>query len=365
MTWSFYRLSLISRITVIATAITLAFVLVFRVQPGWAEAAYGNGLYPLIRSLLDVLYLPAPGIYATLLGVLLMIVYIIYRGSRRHGVRAKIKTWVKGFGCLLCLIFCWFYWIWGFNYARPNLEARMEYTLTAPDTNWLADELYATIKSANDLRALPSLQYLGALSADEIINKPLDIEEINADLENVLPEFFYPIKIKPRLRFLKPDGALLHWSTAGIYWLFTGEPNVDSGVHYLKKPVTASHELAHAHGVTSEGDCNFIAYVACVQSEDELLQYSGHLSYLGYLMRAALKRMGREKLTPFYQAMSAEVRADRQAIHDHHNQYKDIMPQVRDAVYDTYLKSQGVQSGLASYGEFVLIKYARDKKAMK
>jgi len=38
---------------------------------------------------------------------------------------------------------------------------------------------------------------------------------------------------------------------------------------------------------------------------------------------------------------------------DEMDKYPDILPKVRDAVYDTYLKSHGVKGGMSSYSTVV------------
>lgn len=51
--------------------------------------------------------------------------------------------------------------------------------------------------------------------------------------------------------------------------------------------------------------------------------------------------------------ISPNVRRDLIAVMDQMDLYPDIMPKVRDAVYDSYLKSHGVQAGLSSYSKVV------------
>lgn len=42
--------------------------------------------------------------------------------------------------------------------------------------------------------------------------------------------------------------------------------------------------------------------------------------------------------------------------------YPDIMPKLRDLVYDQYLKSHGVSEGLLSYGRVVLLALSWQEK---
>ncbi len=330
--------------------------------PDWAESCYGNGLFPHIRRALDQIHWPIPILHVMWVLLVLFILHsamVLFFGSKPLGMSVRII--LRRFLAVISILVIWFYWIWGFNYARPDLQTRMNWHTVQPDTTWLFNEIDQVIEKLNVIRQHPDLSSLQELTPDEIIHKPVEIQKINQELENILPNFHYHTKTKPQLNFITPDGFLLHWSTSGIYWLFSGECNVDSGVHYLKKPVTVAHELAHAHGLTAEGDCNFIAYVACVQSDDRLHQYSAHLSYLSYLMSDALKVLGRKKLNRFYSRMSDDLKKDRQAIFDHHNQYSDYFPKLRNAFYDSYLKSQGIKDGIKSYSYFVNLKYKMDQ----
>ena len=347
-----------SKVLVFLTGLTLVGQGIFAFMPNLAEGLYGNGVYPIIRSFLDLLHWPISGIYLLLLVVFVFIVFTVARLFRKKlSIGRSLMSFSTSMLKLLAVLLIWFYLIWGFNYNRPDIMERMEIDVSEPDTTWIFSELRQVIDEANKLRALPTLAFLNDLNEQDILSTDLAIDEINADLERVLPHFKYDIIINPPFRFIQPSGVLLHWSTAGIYWPFSGESNVDRGVHYIKKPVTVAHELAHAHGLTSEGDCNFVAYLACVQSENPILQYSGQLSYLGYLMRDALRILGRDGLTQYYNLMSEEIRSDREKIYEHHNQYEDYFPKLRNKVYDSYLKSQGVKGGIASYNYFVKLKY--------
>ena len=341
-----------------ATLIVILGQFILSQKPELAERLYGKTIFPFVRGSLDAIAIPISGIYLLLGMVLVYMGYQIYQFVTSE--ESRLRRFIS-LGCgllqLLAILICWFYLSWGYNYNRPDLLERMNIQPMNPDTTWLFSELDQVIQDANDLRASTQLFYLSFLVPQDVTSVDFDIQRINKELESVLPKFNYDLKIDPPFRFMTPDGVLLHWSTAGIYWPFFGESNVDRGVHYIKKPVTISHELAHAHGLTSEGDCNFVAYLACSGSNDPLTRYSAQLSYMGYLMRDALKILGRSGLEKYYDKMSTEVRQDRENIYDHHSQYEDYFPKLRNKVYDSFLKSQGVKGGIESYNYFVMLKY--------
>ena len=336
-----------------------------RWAPSLAERVYGDSVYSWMRGALDQVHLPLAGLQIMLAILFLFVIANVgYLIHSRVTWQSKLLRIGRYWLIILSILVIWFYVFWGFNYARPDLSARMQLDSVKPDSSWLIAELDRTIDLCNQLCAEDELAFLRNLSEAQILSCDFDVQTLNKMLEGVLNQLGYSLRINPNLQFISPDGFLMHWSTTGIYWPFTGESNVDRGVHYIKKPVTIVHELAHAHGLTSEGDCNFVAYLACRQSENKLHQYSANLSYLGYLMRDALKLFGRDGLDKFYARMSPGLIEHRQQINMHHNSYKDYFPAFRDVVYDSYLKTQGVKGGMENYNYFVTLKYNWDSISM-
>ena len=72
-------------------------------------------------------------------------------------------------------------------------------------------------------------------------------------------------------------------SVRGYYFPFSMESNYNNNMTTVNKPSTMCHELAHTKGFIYEDEANLIAYLACVNSDDEYFRYSGYLSILNYL----------------------------------------------------------------------------------
>lgn len=183
---------------------------------------------------------------------------------------------------------------------------------------------------------------------------PTDLESaVRPLLVAALEKHDYPAPGRPRLRQLAPKGILLRWSTAGVYWPWAGEGNIDAGLHPLQKPAIAAHELAHAYGFGDEGTCTFWAWLAGQETTDPTLQYAFKLAYWRRIA-GKLRQLEPEA----YWGWRAEnlhpgIRNDLQAIYDNSELYKDIAPVIRDVTYDAYLKAQGIQEGLLNYGKVV------------
>jgi len=108
-----------------------------------------------------------------------------------------------------------------------------------------------------------------------------------------------------------------------------------------------AHEWAHLAGYADESEANFVAWLTCLGG-DALAQYSGWLAAYEHAARA-LPRDVRRDLTP----LGPGPRSDFQAMAA---RYARSSPAVREAaydVYDSYLKANRVQEGIASYDAVV------------
>ena len=144
----------------------------------------------------------------------------------------------------------------------------------------------------------------------------------------------------------------MRFSTAGIYIPYSGEGHVDAGMLPVQIPFTMAHELGHGYGVTDEGECNFLAYIVCTTADDPMVRFSGLLAYWRYVA-AEYRRFAPEAYKEQYNALPDLVRTTLQSIYENNRKYPDIMPQTRNLVYDTYLRSNGVDGGLVSYNRIV------------
>ncbi len=176
-------------------------------------------------------------------------------------------------------------------------------------------------------------------------------------LTNVLRNFNYPIPAKVRGRLLFPKGILLRISTAGVYIPFTGEGHIDPGLHHLQLPFVMAHEMSHAYGIGGEGDCNFLAYLSCTSSENSYLKYVGFLYYWRYVA-PDYRAYRPEEYKIIWENLPLGIKNDLRAIREEMNKYPDILPAVRDAAYNTYLKAQGIDDGIKNYDRVTMLAHA-------
>lgn len=343
----------------VAGIAVLVLVKVFSQAPWLVESAYYRGLYPLIRYLNDYTlgFLPFPIVY---LAFPLMVVFIVR--CLRRGIKATGTLWLGiplGIGNVLGWLVAFFYIIWGFNYQRPPIVKTLDIsTSTTADSIALVTEflkvtdLYSTTRQAIDTSS-------AALDHESL---PDTLEHhIRHMICKVLDAHAYAVPGRPRIRVLRPQGALLRIGTAGVYMPFAIEGQIDAGLHPIQYPYVMAHEFGHSYGFTDEGVCNFLALLACMQSDLPMVRYSALRSYWIYLARD-VRKLDEDIYREAYSRLSKSVKVDYAAVREQMDRFPDILPDLRDLMYDTYLKTNGVKAGLSSYGQVVGLALAYQEK---
>lgn len=149
---------------------------------------------------------------------------------------------------------------------------------------------------------------------------------------------------------------------AGYYLPFAMEATYNDVMYIMNKPSTFCHELAHIKGFIYEDEANFIAYLACLGSEDIVFQYSGYLSVL-YYVDNDLYRATRENpelytkevrilpqvyLDNIFLTSEEWKRIEEKALFD-----TEVVDAVSDSFTNTSLKLNGVSDGMISYSRVV------------
>lgn len=154
----------------------------------------------------------------------------------------------------------------------------------------------------------------------------------------------------------------------GYYFPFSMEANYNDVMYIMNKPATFCHELAHLRGYIFEDEANFIAYLACLESEDPVFQYAGYLSVINYLTNDLYKAYQDEKEL-FIEtvektglvAPEEQVSLDNIFVEDHEwdriNDKAVVDTETVEEVSDTFtnatLKLNGVSDGMVSYSRVV------------
>lgn len=149
----------------------------------------------------------------------------------------------------------------------------------------------------------------------------------------------------------------------GFFFPMTGEANLNMDSPVFLLPSTSQHEIAHQRGVAMEQECNFVAVLSCLESEYADFRYAG--AALAYIyLGNALAGADYEAYTENYYSLSDTVRADFKAQSAYWDEFRDSAAQkASNTVYDSFLKSNGQELGMQSYGACVnlLVHYYIDE----
>jgi hypothetical protein len=324
--------------------LTLLLNFVFSLSPTLYEWLYFRTVFQYIRFVYDhsIAFLPFPMIYISLL---LVVVAVFYLYKRR-----KMAFWHSLLVCIIWIINL-FYILWAFNYNQLNLRSRLGLESGTVDSTYITKEFHKQTAIITEL-----------LDTMSVKKSPIQLETIlREEQEKILSSWSWPVLGRVRVRSL-PPGALLHFRTSGIYIPHAFEGHLDAGLHPIQHPFTMAHEMAHGYGITDESECNFIAYLTCIQSDQHFIRYSAELAYWRYLA-SYYRRLHSESWAAEYAKLDPRLLNDLSEIREQVNRFKDWMPKYRDLIYDSYLKTHGVKAGIRSYDlMIVLIKAYRENK---
>ena len=284
---------------------------------------------------------------------LLLITYPVFTVFRIVKSKKRLRTLAKHlFAFLLVVLYIWacYGWLWGIDYySRSFTES------TGIDTDDVTvEDLISVTKLFADRAAALSVQVPRdkngsfAGSVDAYFDSCMEVYTHAAERFPCLPR----VSCVPKpMVFSK---VMSYMGFTGVYFAFTGESNINVDAPACLIPATMEHELAHQSGVTSEQEANFIGILACVLSEDTAFQYAGYLSGLIHLSNA-LYRIDRDAWGEIRAGYTDEMLRDLAENSAYWQSFQSPVETVTEAVYDTYLKSNGERLGISSYGACVVL----------
>ncbi len=324
--------------------------------PVIVERWYSRGLFQGIRYAVDrsVGCLPFPGFYLFWALVILFWGWSLYKRPNLTGFWPKTGFWaikLLGFAGLLLGLF---FWMWGFNYSRIPMAQQLKLQVVPLDSSMLWRELALETRCLDSLRSLLVGTDTSALEGEQLW-PPHAEDTVRAAVENWLAAQGFPVGGCVRGRILYPEGTLFKFGASGLYWPFVGEGNVEAGLHPLRKLPTMAHEMGHGYGFSDEGICNFIAFSACTEQPNRYLAYCAHLDYWRTVAQNCRESDVERYDKQFRPFIPAGIRQDDRAIRRQHQKFQEIAPAARYQLYDAYLKSQGIASGMLNYEEVLML----------
>lgn len=309
-------------------------------HPAVVEKFYAGRIYPFIAKIISAW----SSLFPFSLGDLFYIALIIFPFLLLFLVLNKKLSWKRLSKILLnslAAVYIAFYFLWGFNYYRSDLNQRLEIAEQKPDTE-------------NFIRVFEKL-------VEQINSSQTDFEDITKEEIDSLVEVSYK-KWAPVLKLQYPAGKrrpkeitlsrfFAQAGISGYYGPFFNEVHVNRYNLPMEYPFVLAHEKAHQFGITSEAEANFYAWVVCSQSESKHLQYSANLAIFRYFLFQGSRL---EQLPEIVQKLNEPVKKDFMKIRQHWQELRnEKIDLAASKVNDVYLKSNKVEQGIQDYSGVV------------
>lgn len=332
--------------------ISLIVLLIFAVSPYLADHVYRNFIFQGFRIVWDytIGLLPFPVLYLELIIIPFALYFYCKRFARKWIslllVPLNLFGWIATF----------FLWMWGYNYcSSPVVKFDESREMTEEQLYEFGVEIAGSFSQPGDLQL-----GMDTLPDDGYFNM------IETAVHETIKSHGICTLGDPDCCDIAASGTMRRFGVAGIYLPFCGQPYCDDSYLFKTKAFIHAHELAHAYGVTSEGEADFIAYTAL----NNILPASGSFyddeafrrGYtLSYAARLELLRTIRYQLyisndllkVKLDSLLPAEVQRDIKQIKNNALLYPEFFPGMQEAMNDRYLKAMGIEDGVKNYDRFV------------
>jgi Protein of unknown function (DUF3810) len=302
------------------------------------EAWYSRRLYPAIQRAVTPLsnMVPIALLDVAALMLLAICVIVVWRRVRAGGFLRAFLASALSLLTLSAVVFLLFLALWGLNYRRVPLDEKLAY-----------DERRVTREGAIRLgnHAVQEVNALYAAASEPDMPGP-SLEAAFALAERLLGSDRLAVPGVPKRSLLER-----YFRAAAIDGMtdpFFLEVIINPDTLPFERPFVLMHEWAHLAGYANEAEANFVAWLSCTQG-DAIARYSGWLAIYEHVA-ASLPRADRT-------ALAAQLAAGpRRDLVDAAARYATATPVVRTAardVYDTYLRANRVNEGVANYAVVV------------
>ena len=140
----------------------------------------------------------------------------------------------------------------------------------------------------------------------------------------------------------------------GFTMALTGEAAVNPQIPAVSLPFTMCHEMAHRMCIANEGDANMAAFLACEANSSVEYRYSAYFMAYRYCYNALASqntKASQEAAQRINGGISDELYHDMAAYSSFFATHKnDAATDFATQVNDTYIKVNGDEQGVASYG---------------
>lgn len=356
--WNFIKKNKVKWIVAIVLIIGIK---IFTSYPLWIEKAYSLCVYISFSKFLRIFFGWIPFSLGDIL-YFLAFCWIIWKIIKN--VRLVIKKELTkriAFQKFLKIVFLFtsiyiiFYLFWGMNYDRKGIDFQLQITLPEYDTADLFMIENILLEKVNSTKTVLAKNHENYPSTAQLI---LRAKKCYGEAKKKFPFLKYEqVSVKSSMYGILGN----YLGFTGYYNPFTGEAQINTTVPQMLHPYIATHEIAHQLGYAKENEANFVGYLAAVNSDDTLFQYSTYLDLFLYTNReiyyfdSLSSRNMIGKLNPLVMKDLEELRQFSLA-------HQNFLEPLISWVYGNYLKLNNQPKGLHSYNAVVGMLIAYYKK---
>ena len=287
----------------------------------------------------DILYLLTP--------------FILYFNINKEDTRRKN---IKNLLCFLMLIYIIFQFQWGLNYHRTPLKNKLliEHNYSTKSLINITDLFIRNTNNIQEeLSKSDTLPVIFSDNTNPIYNA--SIKAVQTLKKNkVLNENAPLVSLKNSL-FSTP---LSYMGFSGYINPFTLEAQINKNIPKIQIPTTICHEIAHQMGYSAENEANFIGIIASIESKNNLVNYSGNILALKYLLNE-LYKVDKVSYDILYLKINRGVIKNIQEARKELDKFNNPLEPYFKNIFDYFLKANNQVDGIKSYNLVVnlLINY--------
>ncbi|MBE6642438.1 MAG: DUF3810 domain-containing protein [Ruminococcaceae bacterium] len=315
---------------------------------------YNTTVGAFVRAVLAYLtkYLPfslAETIIICLPLILVILIVISVKSFKKSDLAAT--RCVVGMFSVLTFMYSVFVLGYGMGYHGSSLANKLgleEVPVTAGELKYTAEQVYEEMEPL-----LKNISY--TQNGESVMPYSLDVmnDKLNEAYKKACKKYDFIQDLDSNLKYVVFSEPMTYTHISGVYSYYTGEANLNINFPDYTLPFTAAHELAHQRGIAPENEANFVAFLVCMESDDNYIRYSAYLNMYEYLTNA-LYSADSSMYKELWSKTDDRARGEMIAFSRFFDKYRDsTASKVTNVVNDTYLKTQGQSAGTKSYGMVV------------
>ncbi|MCR5432285.1 MAG: DUF3810 domain-containing protein [Lachnospiraceae bacterium] len=383
----------------LAYPLAIILLVLARKVPGFAEYVWARGVYRGYRFLLASITGLLPFSLAEVIVILIVPVVLFFlvravvraiKARREKKAILTLMRTIRNFLISTGLILLVFTVGAGVNYSRDSIGVPLGLELGENNVEdlkevciQLANKAAAARAELEDMRI--ETWYEDPKEDTEYKNVPL--EEYENTIRNIPLESMYTNRERaqaareamkklsdeidvlwgafPRPKSVGFSEVMSRFDISGVFFPWTMEANVNVDTPDHTKGFVACHELSHIAGFMREDEANFIAYLACRDSGDDELTYSGYI-YTFVVAYNKLYKFSKEACAEVSELISPGMSADMAKNREYWDSFRDsVLYEAGSNMNNTYLKINGQEDGTASYGRMLDLIMALYRKTGK